>query len=692
MSKVQTLSERRDMIRWLRWMWFIFAILGILAIAYIVKVYGGTELDDNMAIGDLMNEIMIFLASTIIAVGGVTITGFIFFIESIRRLVDTNQIYADTVDDMKTHLLRSVIASFGACVAYAIACGFCLATVFDDKGGDHSMAVIAGILIVVYGLLLIENLYLDYRVMGYKSYLCTFAKENKKSILDGIKTIERYTIRALPEEVEALKTDGVLKKAESGSKPAMGQVFLMDGGDYIAGTGKKNNDSGRRLEWYCEISDRYGAWDSMKLYDDTERILKRIAGLDAESFDSDDYKRLESALGAKGALDSRKGMSADILDGYRLLKKYHDSMIVAGEEDGDKKTKPADELKPMLPLLSLLRFELVRKLSEKDLSGINLHGYDFSDGVLRNTILTGSKLIGSSFVQANLDCADLSKCDLSTADFKESHCKSSVFDGSKMVRVNMTDTAMTGASFAGSTIRRCLITGGDMTGCVLTEAELLSTEIREVDLSGADLRSTNFADVTAENVRFANSIFDGSRISDGTFRVCDFTGTNFGNSAINNMYFQDLALNSVRFEDADIMECIFVDCSIYDSYCTNVNFTGSVLMGADFSESRISDCDFNKAMICSYRRSEDDVKPISPKFAHSNMSGNTYTDSEIIDADFSYADMRKTRAGNTVFTRCDFTTADLTKARFRDCTFKDCKLPEGFEEMCTDCKFKPKEE
>lgn len=669
---------------WLRGLWFIPAIALILAFVLLNEYFSILSIDDSMAIRDFMNDIMVFLASTIIAVGGVTITGFIFFIESIRRLVDTNPIYIDTVDDMKEHLLRSVIFTFTFCVIYAIVCGFCMVTVFDDNGGDHGIAVTAGALMIVYGLLLLENLYLDSRVMGYRKYLREFADETRVRMQTKLGESDSYTIKVRKDEMHRLADEGMFPEDIEGFT---GRVSCT-----AAGAG--HDVSTTR---YLEISDRYDAWDAMKFYNDTERILKKIAGLDNESFNSDDYKRLETALGA--FLSEDAGMAEDIMENYRILKRYHDSIIVSDERNahsriraGDNITVTITNLKPMLPRLSMLRFELVRKLSEKDLAGVILHGYDFSDGVLKNTILTGSKLIDSTFVQANLDCANLSDCDLSMCDFRDSEARSTVFDGSKMVRANLNNTDMSGSSFVKTMMRRSFIINSDMSGCVLTAGEVLSTEMRDSDFSGCDMRNANLSDVSAENTRFANSIFDGSRISDGTFRGCDFTGTNFGTSAINNMYFQDLTLNAVRFENADIMECIFVGCSLYDSFCSEVNFTGSVLMGVNLSEARISGCDFNKAMIGPYRAGKNGAEVMSPNFMHATMTSNTYTDSEIIDADFSYADMRKTRAGNTVFTRCDFTTADLTKARFRDCTFKDCKLPEGFEEMCTDCKFKPREE
>ena len=656
--------------RWVFGLWFVLVVGIFLLIVAVNEFFDIINLDDKMAIGDFMNDIMVFLASTSIAIGGVTITGFIFFIESIRRLVDTDQIYADTVEDMRTHLLHAVIATFTMCVIFAITCGACMVTVFDDNAGDHGVAVTSGTLLFVYGILLLENLYLDYRVMGYKTYLRRFAGENKIHMQGELNGEGYNTMHVLSEESSALRRSNILTTA---GPDLMGHTYCTY---YEKPKDKKDNPTEKHD--CVEISDRYSIWDAMKLYDDTERILKRIAGLDNESFASDDYKRLETALGAKQYLAAGTGMADDIMDGYKDLKKYHDSMIVA--DDGTENSSiTVENLKPMLPRLSLLRFELVRKLSEKDLSGLTLHGYDFSNGVMRNTILTGGKLIDSTFIRTELDCANMTGCDLSMADMRNAHAESAVFDKAKMVRTNMSNTRMSGSSFAGAILRRATINGSDMTGIVMTDAEILSTNIRDSDFSGADMRSTNCVDVEADDVRFANSIFDGSRIDDGTFRGCDFTGTNFGDSAINNMYFQDLTLNAVRFENADIMETIFVGCSMYDSFCSDVNFTGSVLMGVNLSEARISNCDFNKAMICPYRPGEDGANTAAPLFTHATMSGNTYTDSEIIGAVFDYANMTNTRASNTKFRQCDFTKADLTGSRFLDCEFTDCKLPAGFE-------------
>lgn len=648
--------------------WFVLATGIALLLILANEFFGFIDIVDSEAIGDFMNDIMVFLASTIIAVGGVTITGFIFFIESIRRLVDTDQIYADTVEDMRAHLLHSVISSFTACIIFAILCGVCMVTVFDNNAGDKGTTVISIGLLCSYGILLIENLYLDYRVMGYKGYLCKFARENKAELKDKLENESANSINVLSEESSALRKSGLL---DSDKEDIAGRIYC-EPNRYSSDENKKD---------CIEVSDRYSIWDAMKLYDDTERILKRIAGLDNESFASDDYKRLETALGAKQYLKADTGMADDIMKGYKDLKKYHDSMIVAGNGDDGEKISD-EELKPMLPRLSLLRFELVRKLSEKDLSGLTLHGYDFSNGIMRNTVLTDGKLIDSSFIRTELDCANLTGCDLSMSDMNNAHAESAIFDRAKMVRVNISDTRLSGSSFVKAIVRRAGINGSDLTGTVMTDTEILSTSIRDSDFSGTDMRSANCVDVEAENVRFANSTFDGSRIDDGTFRGCDFTGTNFGDSAINNMYFQDLTLNAVRFDNADIMESIFVGCSMYDSFCSDVNFTGSVLMGVNLSEARISDCDFNKALICPYRPGREDAETAVPLFRHSTMSGNTYTDSEVIGAVFEYANMSNTRASNTVFRECDFSKADLTGSRFLGCEFIDCRLPADFGDYC----------
>lgn len=208
--------------RWLFGMWFVFVILIIIITLIANELYIHFSTDDNADIGKLLNDVVVFLATTIIAVGGVTITGFIFFIESIRRLVDTNQIYADTVDDMRAHLLHAVIISFAVCVLYSIFCGFCMVTVFDTVGGDHARMVTAFALILIYIVLLIENLYLDYRVMGYKTYISRFANENKKSIFEKISKSRHYLMRVLPEEGTMLKADGVVKKGDG--SPKFGQA------------------------------------------------------------------------------------------------------------------------------------------------------------------------------------------------------------------------------------------------------------------------------------------------------------------------------------------------------------------------------------------------------------------------------------------------------------------------------------
>ncbi|AGI48014.1 putative low-complexity protein [Thermoplasmatales archaeon BRNA1] len=684
--------------------WFILAIIILLAVTGINELTDGRITDwENSTLDDIMGNIMVFLGSTIIAVGGVTITGFIFFIESIRRLVDTNPVYADTVDDMRRRLLYAVIVSFAICIIYAIVCGLCMVTVFDDVGGNHARSVTAAALISVYIILLIENIILDYRVMGYKSYIIKFAQSNRRRIKVRFEKVGTRYIRLRDGEISSipdelfLEKDGkrrgglTVKCVVDGDRKYM--VDLAENGSIrtirrmvTKNSASKDSDDGPVNGRTCVINDRYDIRDVMKFYDDTERILKRIAGLSTNSFTNDDYKKLEAALGARTPGTSANGMADDIVDGYHALKKYHDSLIVGDDPYDDKEFIEHSDLQLMLPYLSILRFELVRKLSGKDLSGVNLRGYDFSGAVMRNTILADGAYIDVSFSKSVMDCADASRCDLSMADFRYSSSKSAVFDGSKMVRVNLSHASMEGSSFANATFRHATMSETRLEGCVMKNAEVLSSVIEDSDFSGADFRVSNCSDVTATNVRFANSIFDHSRLADGTYRGCDFTGTNFGSSAVNNMYIEDTILNASRFDNAEIMECIFVNCSFYDSYCSSINFTGSVLMGTDFSEARLSDCDFNKTVICGYRVGNGGKHP---SFRHATMTNNTYTDSKIEDAEFTYATLAGSRFSNTRLVNCDFTDCDLTGTSFPDCVFIGAKgLPKGFKESHKEARFR----
>ena len=678
------LWERFTATRLLCPFWFVWLITVVVLIAVLDEGWLHFDLWSNPSISDLLKDMVVFLASTIIAVGGVTITGFIFFIESIRRLVDSNQIYADTVDDMRERLLCAVIVTFSLCIVYAVICGICMVTVFDEVGGDDTRNAAASALLIIYGILLAENLHLDFRVMGYKSYLTNFARRNKTILRGRIEGAEKPYMRVLPEEFSSIP-DTLVNRLKDEERKSLGEseqrsgyVVCLEGGDgYAVNTSVKNQKHAGTVVGYCRISDRYDIRDVMKAYDDTERILKRIAGLKDNSFKSEDYKRLESALGAKSVISSGNGMSDDIIDGYHILKKYHDSLVVA--EDHRRRRDPITDrdLKAMMPFLSILRFELALKLSGKDLSGINLRGYDFTNAVMRNTILADGAYIDASFNGARMDCANVSRCDLSMSDLRDVSADSAVFDGSKMVRTELDGAVLRGSSFIGTSLRYASMARTDVTGCVLRGAEILSADVHGSDFSGSDLRSVNCVGTTAEDSRFANAIFDGSRMSDGTFRGCDFTGTNFGSSAINNMYFQKLVLNATRFEEADIMECIFVDSSFYDAYAARVNFTGSVLMGVNFSEARLSGCDFNKTVIGPYSRTGDGQETVYPDFRHATMASNTFTDSRIVGASFRFATLAGSRFSNVTLEDCDFTDCDMTGVTFVDCRFVGC---EGLEE------------
>ena len=169
---------------------------------------------------------------------------------------------------------------------------------------------------------------------------------------------------------------------------------------------------------------------------------------------------------------------------------------------------PADCDAPFDPRVALegARFEQTN-LVDADMASLHLEGADLSSAVLVRTNLADSCLRGASLILTNLSGANLSGADLSAAQLINAVMAPSV-DG----QGDAVFTTAVGANFTGASLNGAILELADLSGATLSDA----------NLSGANITGSDLSGVTAAGASFFNAALgDSLRLPDGLPDDCE---------------------------------------------------------------------------------------------------------------------------------------------------------------------------
>ncbi|MEU9102368.1 pentapeptide repeat-containing protein [Streptomyces sp. NPDC048361] len=124
-----------------------------------------------------------------------------------------------------------------------------------------------------------------------------------------------------------------------------------------------------------------------------------------------------------------------------------------------------------------------------DLTGSDLSGADFGDGMLTRTVLRDAVLVGTGFYRCHMEAAVLDGADLTGAGLVKA-----VLDGASLRGSKLDGADLGGAQMSGTDAR-----GASLRGARLSGASLLDTLLQGADLGEACLDATSFLGVVDEH-------------------------------------------------------------------------------------------------------------------------------------------------------------------------------------------------
>jgi uncharacterized protein YjbI with pentapeptide repeats len=233
-------------------------------------------------------------------------------------------------------------------------------------------------------------------------------------------------------------------------------------------------------------------------------------------------------------------------------------------------------------------------LEHANLEGATCHETNFQRAVLVRTNWRGATVGRASFEEANLGRADLSglRIDAPT-DFQRAIMDKAVlgplsFTGCRLVGVEVADSDLTGADFAGLEapdiiFRRCVLANATFAGANLANAEFDECTLSGVDFSGAALARASFHACKASRCTFVGARCAGLEVTLGSaLDECDFSEAD-----LTSAYLRGVSMLRSRFEAA-ILDHADLSRSPLEGACfdgargRHVRLTGAHIEGATF--------------------------------------------------------------------------------------------------------------
>ena len=145
-------------------------------------------------------------------------------------------------------------------------------------------------------------------------------------------------------------------------------------------------------------------------------------------------------------------------------------------------------------------------LEGSDLSGAVFHGVDFTLAKMEGVNLSGATLINSQLCSSDLSCADLNFVKIVNSDLYNSELNYTSLSGSTIVNSNLSDAHFYHADLSMSTLDASKCYDTWFSSCILNCSRFIGSELIRTNLDNADISGATFRGALLEcdlsNVRF----------------------------------------------------------------------------------------------------------------------------------------------------------------------------------------------
>jgi uncharacterized protein YjbI with pentapeptide repeats len=271
-------------------------------------------------------------------------------------------------------------------------------------------------------------------------------------------------------------------------------------------------------------------------------------------------------------------------------------------------------------------------LADRDFTGADLSGIDFSERDLSRSFLEAARLDGCNFAGARLERAVLARASLRGADLtgaclREANLGEAVMVGARLgggvdatesvfVRADLsgadargillhkadiTEAKLDGADLSGAQANELTVLRSDFRGVKLEGARIERSNLLEIELSGVDLRGVSLHGTVLVDVRADGAVFDGANLDSlrvvGVDAGCSLVGCSFRGADLRGAFLRGARLDGADFSDAELDSADLSRCALVGARFDGARAREARLMKADLTDASLEGVDLMHALL-----------------------------------------------------------------------------------------------
>ncbi len=268
------------------------------------------------------------IASSVIAMIGVSVTGYIFLIEYIRRLKTERPIYLTIAEKFKSRTYNSLFILFWFGVSIGLACIFLMSEFSERKDCPEWLIYI---LIALFIIFLASAVQIDVKMMHAENEISNYVKDNKKRALKKIQDDTDLIVRLNSNEYDEIihSPEFVPGIPEVGYNGQYDIISFIHGGETEDMRVEYENKTIRNntpIIGYRDNRDEYDVENVLNIFSDIEKLLCRLIGING-NFVPENVS-ISTMLAANSSQSNEIGMTNDVEWYYQRIREYRDYFLL----------------------------------------------------------------------------------------------------------------------------------------------------------------------------------------------------------------------------------------------------------------------------------------------------------------------------------------------------------------------------
>ena len=554
-------------------------------------------------------DLYALLISSIIALIGVLVTGFIFLSENIRGIVDSNPAYEHISEVTREYIIKRLIAiTVFSIIASIFFIAFAVMPFYntDSNKWVQDLAVILSrnvdityyesifflrwVLSSVFLALFEASLYYSFKMIKMKDTMDWYTN---REIVKYYQMLNKPIVVTLDgEEYNNLIQDSKNEEDSEGSfclKKAFWfrDVYVYDSRKVFIVSEIRRDEIIKALNKgqyrVCSADSDFDIKQTISVFETVEKILAKL--LSVEYLFYKDSEELQAQFSPRMRSWDISSISDDISDRYFKIRDFRDmfqirrSNTLEGSASGNVFEKNITSFqKDQMKYLELMHvnvfvllFEVAPHLDKKNLENIDLSEF-------------GASSIHHKF---NLSGSNLTNCNMTNTVMSNANLRNAYMYHAKLTDTDLRYTECDGANMSDSIIDNVLFTGATMDGIVSKDSVITNNQFSSLPMNAGMYKDSTFRKNEFSECSILSSNLEGTKIMD----------TLFDNCLMNKMRLSDSVVSDSEINNSSMTEAILNNA--YFSHCQLINsdFSNTIMQEMNVDSVQFRDVDMSKSQV-----------------------------------------------------------------------------------------------